>query len=153
MKSSSMIRGLAALAVCALLPLAWASQKNPVPRPFKMQAHSQMVVSLVDYSTVATAWGEATHCGKCASLGWGLFNPLAWELIGSGKIIAANNDEIFFDCPNTIQTVITGGTGRFEGATGEFFVVSMDLTGMETDPVANTMTLSFVWTASGTICY
>ena len=153
MKSSTMIRGLAALAVCALLPLAWASQKNPVPRPFKMQAHSQMVVSLVDFSTVATAWGEATHCGKCVSFGWGWFNPLAWELIGSGTIIAANNDEIFYDCPNTIQTVITGGTGRFEGATGEFSVVSIEQTGMELDPFAGTMTLSFVWTASGTICY
>jgi hypothetical protein len=77
MKRSTMIRGLAALAVCALLPVVMASQKNPVPRPFKMQAHSQMVVSLADYSFVATAWGEATHCGKCVSLGWGLFNPLA----------------------------------------------------------------------------
>jgi hypothetical protein len=52
-----------------------------------------------------------------------------------------------------IQSVITGGTGRFEGATGEFFIVSIELTGMEIDPFAGTMTLSFVWTASGTICY
>ena len=61
MKRSTMIRGLAALAVCALLPVVMASQKNPVPRPFKMQAHSQMVVSLVDYS-ISTA-GVSTNNG------------------------------------------------------------------------------------------
>ena len=153
MKSSTMIRGLAALAMCALLPLAWASQKNPVSRPFKMQAHSQMVVSLADYSTVATAWGEATHCGKFVALGWGEFNPATGEPTGSGNIIAANKDEIFYDTLPMGHNMITGGTGRFEGATGEFSVVSIEQTGMELDPFAGTMTLSFVWTASGTICY
>jgi hypothetical protein len=153
MKRSRIISTLAALTACALLPLAWASQKNPVPRPFKMQAHSQNVASLVDGNFEATAWGQATHCGRCVSLGWGTLNLVTGEATGSGKIIAANGDEIFFDNPNMSQSVITGGTGRFEGATGEFFIVSIERTGMEIDPMAGTMTQSFVWTVSGTICY
>lgn len=153
MKSSTMLSTLAALALCALLPVMMASQKNPVTRPFKMQARSQNVASLVDGNFTATAWGQATHCGQCVSLRWGTLNLVTGEATGSGKIIAANGDEIFFDNPNMSQSVITGGTGRFEGATGEFFIVSIERTGMEIDPVAGTMTQSFVWTVSGTISY
>ena len=153
MKRSSIIRSLVALAVCALLPVMLGSLKNPVPRPIKMKAHSQMVLSLADGSYHATAWGEATHCGEFVSLGSGVFNPATGEGSGGGTIIAANGDEIFFDSLTMAQNIITGGTGRFEGATGEFIMVSMEQTGMDLDPVAGTMTLSFVWTASGTITY
>ena len=141
------------LAVCALMPGMMASAKNPVPRPFKMKAHSQMVLSLTDGSFNATAWGQATHCGQTINLGWGVFNPATGEGSGGGTIIAADGGEISFDSPTMAQNIITGGTGRFEGASGEFSIVSIETTGTDLDPVAGTMALSFVWTASGTITY
>ena len=71
-----------------------------------------------------------------------------------GKIIAANGDEIFFDSPTTVlQGIITGGTGRFAGASGEFNIVELEQTGMEPGTEPGTVKLSFVWSAAGTITY
>ena len=147
--------GLAAV-LCGLLlsSATWASgkltvPKNSVTRQITMQAHSQMVLSLADGSFNSKAEIIASHCGKSAAVAWGLA-----EGASAGKIIAANGDEIFFDSPTTtLQGIITGGTGRFAGASGEFNIVKLEQTGMELDPVAGTLTLSFVWTATGTITY
>lgn len=119
-----------------------------VTRPLKMQAHSQMVLRLADGSFNSTAWMNASHCGQSVALGWGLS-----EGVGAGKSIAANGDEIFFDTPTMLRGIITGGTGRFAGASGEFNVEVEEQTGMDLDPAAGTVTLSFVWTAMGTITY
>jgi hypothetical protein len=65
MKRLPMIRSVVALVACALLlPAVVANVKNPVFRPFKIEAQSQMVLNLADGSFNSTAWGEATHCGK-----------------------------------------------------------------------------------------
>lgn len=123
--------------------------KGNVSRPFKVAAHSQMVVNLVDYSFTAEAWGNATHFGKVTMAGWGnLTQP-----VGFGTITAANGDLVEFE--HNMQTnmvTITGGTGRFEGAAGEFILVTQ-LVSQVIDPVAGTMTMQFVWTGSGTISY
>ena len=123
--------------------------KNSVTRPVTMQAHSQMVLRLADGSYNSKAEIIASHCGKSVGLGWGLFGGA-----GAGKIIAANGDEIFFDSPTTVlQGIITGGTGRFAGASGEFNIVALEQTGTDPGPEPGTLTLSFVWTATGTITY
>jgi hypothetical protein len=140
------------LMASALLPVMASSANDPVARPFKMNAHSQMVVNLIDGSFDATAWGQATHCGQTISLGWGMLNPLTGEGFGEGKIIAANGDKILYDNPTMADSIITGGTGRFEGAVGGFTVTLLSRTA-SIDPVAGTMTLYFVWTASGSITY
>ncbi len=123
--------------------------KNSVTRPVNMQAHSQMVLSLADGSYNSKAEIIASHCGKSVGLGWGLFGGA-----GAGKIIAANGDETFFDSPTTVlQGIITGGTGRFAGASGEFNIVALEQTGTDPGPDPGTVKLSFVWTATGTITY
>ncbi|HEY5915236.1 MAG TPA: hypothetical protein VJA21_31975, partial [Verrucomicrobiae bacterium] len=123
--------------------------KNSVTRPVKMQAHSQMVLNLANGSYNSKAEIISSHCGKSVGLGWGLFGGA-----GAGKIIAANGDEIFFDSPTTVlQGIITGGTGRFEDASGEFNIMELEQTGMEPGPDPGTVTLSFVWSAAGTITY
>lgn len=140
------------LALCALVPVMTVA-RNRVTRPFKMEAQSQMVLSLEGGDFSSTASINASHCGRSVGLGWGTFNSATGEGSGQGKIIAANGDEIFFDMPSVVRNLITGGTGRFASASGEFNVVAIEQTGMEIDPVAGTVTLSFVWTAVGTLTF
>ena len=143
--------GLAALLCGVLLPSALrASGKlQTVTRPVKMQAHSQMVLNLANGSYNSKAEIISSHCGKSVGLGWGLYGGA-----GAGKIIAANGDEIFFDSPTTVlQGIITGGTGRFAGASGEFNIVELEQAGMEPGTEPGTVKVSFVWTATGTITY
>ena len=84
---------------------------------------------------VQTGYGEASHIGAYTFVNTACFTPLG--LIGfEGVMTAANGDEIhyivadpFVECDNnpygycpgepaTFNYLITGGTGRFYGATG-----------------------------------
>jgi hypothetical protein len=121
--------------------------RNSVTRQVIMQAHSQMVLNLATGSFNSTAWINASHCGQSVGLSWGTGG------VGAGKIIAANGDEIFFDEPTPVKGLITGGTGRFAGASGEFDIAGIEQTGMEPGLEPGTVTLYFVWTATGTITY
>jgi len=124
--------------------------KNSVTRPFKMEAQSELVLTVADGSYKSKAWINASHCGQSVGSGEGFF-----EGGGTGNIIAANGDEISFVMPadGTGRSIITGGTGRFAGASGEFKDVAMAQTGMEPGPEPGTVKLSFVWSAVGTITY
>jgi len=140
---------LAGLAVCALVTALSASAKESVPRPFNMKADSQQVWQLDDdynpiQMLVAEGWGLATHCGA-----------ITMEMydLTTGAITAANGDQIsFFWIPGEMTVTITGGTGRFDGAAGEFTMTVLSQT-VTVDPVAMTMTVQLTWTASGTIIY
>jgi hypothetical protein len=122
-----------------------------VTRPFKMEAHSELVLTVADGSYKSTAWINASHCGQSVGSGEGMFMGA-----GTGKIIAANGDEISFVMPadGTGRSIITGGTGRFAGASGEFKDVAMKLTGVDDPgPEPGTVKYYFVWSAAGTITY
>ncbi len=148
-----------ALAVCTLLPTMAAQAKDKVPRPFKMQAQTQQVWQVVQVGDElipvqllsAEGWGVGTHCGLFYTA---LSGPPSPEGVEEGFITSANQDQIYWGglLTDPHQT-ITGGTGRFDGATGEFTytILSMEVVGV--DPVAGTMTVSLTWTASGTITY
>lgn len=141
--------GLAALLCALLLPAAILAKGKSVPRPWEMQAYSEMVVSLPAMTFVSsTAWIDASHCGKSMAYA-GAPDPA-----DKGYIIAANGDVIFFDMPSQLHGVITGGTGRFEGASGEFSIpTEPTLVGMKPGPVLGTAILCFVWAGTGTISY
>jgi hypothetical protein len=136
--------GLAAVLCGLLLPSVIGASGNAVQRPWEMQAYSEMVVSLPDMTFLSsTAWIDASHCGQSLGEGW----P------GGGKIIAANGDVIFFAMTSLTHNVITGGTGRFEGASGEFDFAEEEVIGMGPGPKPGTATFYVVWTATGTITY
>jgi hypothetical protein len=156
MKTSTR-RFLVALAICMLLPIATTSAKDQVTRPFKMSAHSQMVVDLTSCDPmyapfgcayVAHAEGVATHMGQVTAYEAGIVAPMTW-----GVMTAANGDELFYDFNSMSSVVtITGGTGRFEGATGEI-ILETELVSSVFDPVEMTITNTLVWTGSGTLTY
>jgi hypothetical protein len=143
------------LAVWMLVP-AIAGAEDFVTRPFTIAAHSQLVVQICSSEYpyvfgcpyVADAEGVASHLGRVAVKETGIFPPVLAE----GTITAANGDLLFYTQGfNSTTVTITGGTGRFEGATGELEIVILELVG----PVFNgaTATTTLTWTGSGTITY
>jgi hypothetical protein len=121
--------------------------KNAVTRPFN--AHSTGTIAFVyseenecypDFSQVQfIGSGTGTHIGNHTSEWYVCSNPQG-GLEGSfyGTLIAANGDEIYFSQPDpSVFTIdefgnvtgefdITGGTGRFEGATGHLNTTGVD---------------------------
>ncbi len=80
--------------------------------------------------------GKATHLGRYTYSSHECFNPATGAFAGSATITAANGDTILgtyagqvfgTDDPDVIgyeeELTITGGNGRFAGATGELHVV------------------------------
>lgn len=138
------------LSACTLMMLTGADAKDQlVSRPLKMAVQSQQVLNLIDYSVVAHAYGVSSHMGQVTMDTSGtLGDPMFY-----GTITAANGDIVYWEWdPTSTIVTITGGTGRFEDAQGEFFM-EIALLGEEFDPVAQTITRTFIWTASGTIAY
>ena len=97
------------------------------PVPFK----GQFTLSINFGTGVVTGTGTATHLGKFSALAYD--NLSAFPLIsGIETFTAANGDEIYITQNGVAQDIgngmlqgdflstITGGTGRFEGATGHY---------------------------------
>ncbi len=105
------------------------------PRPFKgsIQAVETFDVQFPTMFVDATGTGRATHLGRFAVTYEFTVNLLTGAGVGSAHFIAANGDSLFTEViaqgdptetPNINRVVeehtITGGTGRFAGATGSF---------------------------------
>jgi hypothetical protein len=143
MKNSNLIRGLAALAVCALVLPVVGSLKNPVTRPLKMSGIVTEVYWDSDYSGDMVVVGTATHLGKFESYAY-------WEPNSDGSLYvwatftAANGDTLDAEFPAFVglsgEATITGGTGRFAHASGSYVAT---FSGATTE----------VFTVEGTITY
>ncbi len=149
MKKSKWLCSLTAVAACTFLLPAMGSTQNPITRPFKV--HADAVGSAIT--------GEYTEVG-IMSLG-GTFVNLGWHVSATetmGVLTAANGDQLFWDAPFTATPlgpnqlliestiIITGGTGRFENATGSVpvaFIVTVDDQGG----------MSFSYEGEGTLTY
>ena len=120
------------LTALTLLPLAYpAMAKDQVP--FKgVEVGALSFVSFdFPFSTIlCTAEGDATYLGHYAVTGILVVNVLTATATGTFTMTAANGDMLFLDMeghidlPDFTKTVanftVTGGTGRFEGATGSY---------------------------------
>jgi acyl-coenzyme A thioesterase PaaI-like protein len=140
MKKRSVATGLAVLLLLVLASTAFAAPAGAsVPLPFKGTIESVEHIEFVPPVTLlidATGSGNATHLGRYTvtyHIEVDNSDPNVGVSVGSLTFVAANGDSISADGtgegkPTVIPGVnriveeytITGGTGRFAGATGNF---------------------------------
>ena len=112
-----------------------------------MMVHSQQVINWNNCTVTGHAEGVSSHLGLVTLDSAGS----VFDTVAHGIITAANGDLIYWDWevgPHPV--IITGGTGRFEGASGEFV---MDVQLVDFDDTTDIWTYTYIWTASGTITY
>jgi hypothetical protein len=133
-----------ALALCAILLPMTVSAKKQVERPMRLSG-SGILSWTWEGDWEATESGQATHLGRYSleESGTWYFTEAGYAFDGEGTCTAANDDQFFFDftliCDGVSENgtmTITGGTGRFEGASGSVDLVSV------TDPVTGAYTIS-----------
>jgi hypothetical protein len=150
--------GIAAVLTHAqILAAAVATAEPKKPRPFEVTASSTQAIQRDSQGQLgeahAAAVGFATHLGLVVMIGTADYRT---EAPGTGYIVAANGDflTMVFNAtgPTTIETVITGGVGRFEGAKGHF-TITVQVLSQESDPTTGTVTLKMSWQGKGEIEY
>ena len=130
MKAQSRIRvGLqlgVVLLAAALAGSALAARGDPISVPFK--GESSGVITATGFDPVAgiafahiEGEGHATHFGRLTVSGDVALNLVTGVPLGTWTLTAANGDMLFLDMtasPDAGLFTVTGGTGRFEGASG-----------------------------------
>jgi hypothetical protein len=132
MKRPSFIIALVLTSLAALGCAAPAAAGDQVP--FRGNFAGVAVATSFNFPIacgVTTGTGNATHLGQFAFEHPHCANLVAFTLTGTFRLVAANGDQVFADftgqstaTPTTgVRLVegtatVTGGTGRFEGATG-----------------------------------
>ncbi len=119
-----------ALAVCALLLPMTGSARQQVERPFNLHAEHTRILNFTDWTwTTGEESGGATHLGPFTSSGAGTFSGDFVEgtfrlksFTGSGYYAVTNGEKLFWEVRveglNSPILTFTGGTGRFESASG-----------------------------------
>ena len=128
MKKTIIFLQMTALFLAAALPGAVAAE---TPFQGSFQAVETHAVQFPTLTVAGNGTGSATQLGKFTMTYEAEVNLLTHVGIGSVEFIAANGDRLFADIlgqstptatPNVVSIVeiltITGGTGRFAGATG-----------------------------------
>ncbi|PYI88985.1 MAG: hypothetical protein DME26_02260 [Verrucomicrobia bacterium] len=127
------------LTLCSALLLA--GPVGAVERPFQGRIDGQFVATPTLDPTVyvggAQAVGNGTHVGAFTKVTSDVTDIATGEVEGSFTMTAANGDHVtgvyggfivFGSTPGTFSWVldatITGGSGRFSGATGEFVFIA-----------------------------
>lgn len=121
------------VSIICLVSLAAAASQT---KPFKGRIEGQFVGTPTDnpiiFHAVANAHGNATHVGRFTKVTSDTLNFVTGEDIGTFTMTTANGDLLTghysgYVIPETATTfswvlnaTITGGTGRFANATGEF---------------------------------
>jgi hypothetical protein len=133
MRRAIMIAGLI-LAVGVLAPVGALGKAGGTDRPIKGDASGTTVVDLgtPPLSFTADATGSVAHLGRSTFDLDGVLTPTGpdtFTIAGTVVLVAANDDELFgtftgsgtndaSGSHGTVTTTFTGGTGRFENATG-----------------------------------
>jgi len=127
------------LTLCSALLLA--GPVGAVERPFQGRIDGQFVATPTLDPTVFLGWahavGKGTQVGAFTKVTSDITNIATGEVEGSFTMTAANGDHltgvyggliVFGSTPGTFSWVldatITGGSGRFSGATGEFVFIA-----------------------------
>ena len=155
------------LALAALSPATSLAKAGGTDRPLKGTASG---TTTLDTSTVPfPATGEGTS--RMAHLGTGTYSldytftpgaPGTFTVAGTAEFVAANGDRLFTSFSGTghntspsrsvtrVHSTITGGAGRFEGASGSF-TTRVVTTGVSV--VGTTVTADQTLTSHGHISY
>ncbi len=129
-------KSILAFVTVLFLTAALAGSALAAPQvPFKgsVEAVESYAIDFPTMLVDTTGSGQATHLGRFTVTWEFTVNLLEGSGVGSAHFIAANGDSLFTtslgqgdptDTPNINRVVeqhtITGGTGRFAGATGSF---------------------------------
>lgn len=147
-------KALAILALCALALTTFAGDRNPVTRPFKVTGDIVFIVSQ-DPATLGEAVGisegQTTPVGKIVVKTAGSYDFETGNFIGEGVMTTASGDLIYFKMRNLGWVEFTGGTGRFENATGGHTVEPT--APPEQGEVEGQWVVTFSYTGEGTITY
>jgi len=148
---------------CILGLSALGSLKNPVTRPHKGVGQFHVVINVGnpmgtgDGSFDATGVGQGTHTGKFLSHLQGKVDPITLTPPTSGSlsgtVTAANGDQFFIRGEPDGSTTVTGGTGRFVGATGSQTSAVVGTPVVSYDPGTGTLTIDATETLEGTLTY
>jgi len=132
MRKAIMIAGLI-LAVGVLAPAGALGKAGGTDRPIKDTESGITALDLGSLTFSTDATGNTSHLGRTTThldAALTLTGPDTFTLAGSGTIVAANGSELFvtFTGSGTLEAsgntggpvvlTITGGTGRFDGASG-----------------------------------
>jgi len=132
MRKAIMIAGLI-LAVGVLAPAGALGKAGGTDRPIKDTESGTTALDLGSLTFSNDVTGNTSHLGRTTThldAALTLTGPDTFTLAGSGTIVAANGSELFvtFTGSGTLEAsgntggpvvlTITGGTGRFDGASG-----------------------------------
>ena len=132
--SSAASLALAVLAVLGLAGPTAAGEQVPFKGSFEGTFTTTPIPGTPTASLVVSGTGNGTHLGGFSVEIPHVVNFVTRSAIGTYTFTAANGDLLFADfighstpvAPGVVAVVeigvITGGTGRFDGATGEFTV-------------------------------
>ena len=162
MRKAIMIAGLV-LALGVLAPATALGKAGGTDRPIQGSGSGTTVLEIATLAFVTDGTGTVSHLGQTTVHIDGVLTPTSpntFTLAGSLTLTAANGDQLFGDfsgsgtgfggSTGTTVTTITGGTGRFTGASGS---VSGPFTQTPISMSATTATFATTFSLSGTISY
>jgi hypothetical protein len=164
MRKAIMIAGLV-LALGVLAPATALGNAGGTDRPIKGNGSGTTVVDLGTLAFVTDGTGTVSHLGQTTVHIDGVLTPTGpstFTVAGPLTLTAANGDQLFGDfsgsgtnvasggSTGTTATTITGGTGRFTGASGS---ASGPFTQTPISMSATTATFATTFSLSGTISY
>ena len=164
MRKAIMIAGLI-LAVAALSTIGALAKPGGTDRPIKDDESGTSVLDLGSLTFTTDTTGNTSHLGRTTTHLDAALTPTGadtFTVAGSGTVVAANGSElsVTFSGSGTIDAsgnaegsvvlTITGGTGRFDGASG---TLTGSFTQIVVSTSATTQTYDTHYSLSGTISY
>jgi hypothetical protein len=157
MKWSHIRTSLLFAALAATIAATAIAAAKGANRPLKLEGQAVIVAGDPGELQTTAGSGKGSHLGKVTSSGDVTFGPSSLGptfVLGTGSQVftAANGDQLFTSFSGdlnldtltaTVPFLITGGTGRFQGASGSFTA----------EIGADSSLTSFTFDASGNITY